>query len=145
MISVIWIIKIIENNEYSFKKIRLNVPIFLFILLMSISLLRSQYFMVSLNDYILFLCYFFIYFLIINNINDKVQFNSLIKLFFLTSIIISIYALIQYYGFDPYLRELSAITSTIGQKNWVSNYLALIFPIIISYFLLENIKRNKLY
>ena len=145
LLVVIWIIKIIENNEYSFKNIGLNVPIFLFILLMSISLLRSQSFMVSLNDYIIFLCYFFIYFLIINNINDKVQFHSLIKLFFLTSTIISLYALMQYYGFDPYLRELSAITSTIGQKNWVSNYLALIFPIIFSYFLLENNKKNKLY
>jgi len=145
LLVVIWIIKILNNNEYSFKKSRLNFPIFLFILLMSVSLLRSQSFMVSLNDYIIFLHYFFIYFLIINNINDKLQFNSLIKIFFITSLIIAIYALIQYYGFDPYLKELSVIASTIGQKNWVSNYLALIFPIIFSYFLLENIKKNKLY
>ena len=145
LLVLIWIIKILNNNEYSFKKIRLNIPIFLFILLMSFSLLRSQSFMVSLNDYIIFLSYFFIYFLITNNVNDELQFNSLIKIFFITSLIIAIYALIQYYGFDPYLKELSAITSTIGQKNWVSNYLSLIFPIIFSYFLLENIKKNKLY
>jgi len=145
LLVVIWIIKILNNSEYSFKKIRLNVPIFLFILLMSVSLLRNQSFMVSLNDYILFLCYFFIYFLIINNVNDELQFNSLIKTFFIPSIIIAIYTLIQYYGFDPFLKELSAITSTIGQKNWVSNYLAMIFPIVFSYFLLENIKKNKLY
>jgi len=68
LLVVIWIIKILNNNEYSFKKSRLNFPIFLFILLMSVSLLRSQSFMVSLNDYIIFLHYFFIYFLIINNI-----------------------------------------------------------------------------
>ena len=141
----LWILKILHNEEYSFEKTNLNLPIFIFILLMTISLLRSQSLMVSLNDYITFLFYFFIYFSIINNINDKKQFDSIINIFFITATIIAIYALLQYYGFDPFLRELSAITSTIGQKNWVSNYLALIFPIIFSYFLLENIKKNKLY
>jgi len=142
---IVWILKILNNEEIFFEKTNLNLPILMFILVMTISLLRSQSFILSLNDYIIFLFYFFIYSLIINNINDKIQFDSLIKLFFIISIVIAGYALLQYYGFDPYLRELSAITSTIGQKNWVSNYLALIFPIIFSYFLLENIKKNKLY
>jgi O-antigen ligase/Tfp pilus assembly protein PilF len=141
----LWILKILHNEEYYFKKTNLNLPIFIFILLMTISLLRSQSFMVSLNDYIIFLFYFFIYFLIINNINDKIQFESLIKLFFITATIIAIYALLQYYGFDPYLKELSVITSTVGQKNWVSNYLALIFPIIFSYFLLRGTNKNKIF
>lgn len=66
-------------------------------------------------------------------------------MFFIISTIIAIYAIIQYYNLDPYIKNLSRITSTIGQKNWISNYLALIFPIIFSYFLLENIKKNKLY
>ena len=88
----LWILKILHNEEYSFEKTNLNLPIFIFILLMTISLLRSQSFMVSLNDYIIFLFYFFIYFLIINNINDKLQFNSLIKIFFITATIIAIYA-----------------------------------------------------
>jgi len=144
LLFVIWTMKILINNNIFFKKTRLNFPILLFVLLMSVSLLRSQFFMVSLNDYIIFLFYFFIYFLIINNINDKAQFNSLIKLIFIISIIIAIYAIMQYYGFDPFLKELSAITSTMGQKNWISNYLALIFPIVFSYFLLEKIKKNKI-
>ena len=144
LLVVIWIIKIINNNEYSFKKTRLNLPIILFILLMSVSLLRSQSFMVSLNDYIIFIFYFLIYFLIINNINDKVQFNSLIKLFFLTSFIISLYTLAQYYDFDPYLNNLHSLTSTIGQKNWISNYIGMFFLIALIHFLLEDIKKNKI-
>lgn len=144
LLSIIWIIKIINNNEYSFEKIRLNLPILIFIFLMTISLLRSQSFMVSLNDYIIFLFYFFIYFLIINNIYHKAQFDSLIKLFFLTSFIISLYTLMQYYSFDPYLNNLHNVTSTIGQKNWISNYIAMFFPIALIYFLLEDIKKNKI-
>ena len=44
----------------------------------------------------------------------------------------------QYYGYDPYLKGLPYLSSTIGQKNWISNYLAMIFPIIFSYFLLKK-------
>ena len=50
----------------------------------------------------------------------------------------------QYYGFDPYLSDLHSLTSTIGQKNWISNYLAMIFPVVFSYFLLEQTKKNKI-
>ncbi len=144
LLFTICILKIINNNELYFKKTNINLPIIIFILLLTISLLMSQNILISLNDYSVFIIYFFLYFLIINNVNDEVQFDSLIKLFFTISTIIAIYALLQYYGFDPYLKELSSITSTIGQKNWISNYLALVFPVIFSYFLLENIRKNKI-
>jgi len=73
------------------------------------------------------------------------QLNSLIKLFFIVSSIIALYTIIQYYGLDPYLNELNAFTSTIGQKNFVSNYLGLIFPLSFFYFLLQRTKRNKIF
>jgi tetratricopeptide (TPR) repeat protein len=52
--------------------------------------------------------------------------------------------MIQYYGIDPYLSDLHSLTSTIGQKNWISNYLAMIFPIVFSYFLLEQTKKIRI-
>jgi len=140
----LWLLKILHNEEFSFKKTNLNLPIFLFILLMSFSLLRSQSFMVSLNDYIIFLSYILIFFLLTNNLNKKKDFNSFIHLFFIISSIVSIYTLIQYYGIDLYLKDLHSLTSTIGQKNWISNYLAMIFPATFSYFLLEQTKKNKM-
>ncbi|MEA2016064.1 MAG: O-antigen ligase family protein, partial [Actinomycetota bacterium] len=50
----------------------------------------------------------------------------------------------QYYGIDPYLSDLHSLTSTIGQKNWISNYLAMFFPVAFTYFLLEKTKKNKM-
>jgi len=140
----LWLLRIINNDDFFWRKSSLNLPIFIFIFVMSISLLISEIVAVSSRDYIIFLSYFLIYFLIINNVNNQEQFFSFIKLFFIISFIVAFYALIQYYGFDPYLKEFNAITSTIGQKNWISNYLALIFPLIFSYFLLEKIKKNKI-
>ena len=140
----LWIIKLLFIEENTWYRNRINLPIYLYIIVMTISLVLSNKKSVSFENYIIFISYIVIYFLIINNINNKKEFDSFIKIFFMISFIISIYTLIQYYGFDPYFNDLQRLTSTIGQKNWISNYLALIFPIIFSYFLLEKIKKNKI-
>jgi len=131
-------------GSVNWHKSKINIPIILFILVMTISLLRSDFFRISLNDYITFLFYFILYFIIRNNLSNKIELKSFIKILFITSSLVSIYTLMQYYGYDPYLKGLPYLSSTIGQKNWISNYLAMIFPIIFSYFLLEKLKKNKI-
>ena len=138
------IVELLVRGRIDWHKSRANTPILLFILVMTISLFRSDFFRISLNDYITFLFYFILYFFIRNNITDKIELKSFIKIFYLISFIVSLYTLIQYYGYDPYLKGLPYLSSTIGQKNWISNYLVMIFPIIFSYFLLENSKRKKI-
>jgi O-antigen ligase/Tfp pilus assembly protein PilF len=112
--------------------------------MLSFSLLISDAIRVSSRDYIIFISYIVIYFLVASNIDSEKEFNSFIKIFFLISLVVSLYTLIQYYGFDLYLNDLNSLTSTIGQKNWISNYLAMIFPVVFCYFLLEQTKKNKI-
>ena len=145
IILTLLVIKYFIEKEISWFKNSLNLPIFLFVLVMSLPLLRVNVIRVSLRDYEIFISYFILYFLISNNIDEENQFDSFVKLFFIISLIVALYTLMQYYGLDPYLKELNALSSTIGQKNWISNYLALIFPIIFSYFLLQKIRRNKIF
>lgn len=137
-------VELLARGRIDWPKSRINIPILLFILLMTISLFRSVFFRISLNDYIIFLFYFILYFFIRNNLSNKIELKSFIKIFFLTSFLVSLYTLIQYYGYDPYLKGLPHLSSTIGQKNWISNYLAMIFPIIFSFFLLEKSERKKI-
>jgi O-antigen ligase/Tfp pilus assembly protein PilF len=145
LISIsIWLMKIINTGKYSLKKTKLDLPIILFSLVLIFSLFISQTKMVSLQDFIIFLSYILIFFLITNNLDKKADFNSFIHLFFIISFLVSIYTIIQYYGLDPYLSDLHSLTSTIGQKNWISNYLAMIFPVVFPYFLLEQTKKNKI-
>jgi len=139
------VIRLLIVKNITWYKNRLNLLVSLFILIMSISLLRSETIAVSSRDYVIYLSYFIIYYLIINNIENVKQINSFFKLFFITSSIIALYTIIQYYGLDPYLKELNALTSTIGQKNFISNYFGLIFPLSFFYFLLQKAKRNKIF
>ena len=137
-------VELLASGKLCWHKSKVDVPISLFILIMTISLLRSDFFRISVNDYLTFLFYFILYFLARNNLPDKVELKLFIQIFFLTSFIISLYTLMQYYGYDPYLKGLPYLSSTIGQKNWISNYLSMIFPIIFFYFLLEKLKKNKI-
>lgn len=144
ILIILWIIKSLSVEGVTWNKNKLNLYIYFFIVILSFSLMISNAVGVSFGDHIIFISYIILYFIIINVINQKKEFNSFIKIFFITSFLVSIYALIQYYGLDPYFTEINEITSTIGQKNWISNYLAIIFPVIFSYFLLQREKKNKL-
>jgi len=139
-----WLVKIINTEKYSLQKTKLDLPLILFTLLLVLSLFISETKTVSFQEFIIFFYYILIFFLITNNLNKKTDFNSFIHLFFIISSLVSIYTIMQYYGFDPYLSDLHSLTSTIGQKNWISNYLAMIFPVVFSYFLLEQTKKNKI-
>ena len=144
VLIVFWVIKLLSVEGITWNKNKLNLPICFFILILSFSLMISNSIKVSFGDYLILISYIILYFIVINVINQKDEFDSFIKIFFITSFLVSIYALIQYYGLDPYFYELGQITSTIGQKNWISNYLAIIFPVIFSYFLLQKERKNKL-
>lgn len=144
IVIAVWLAKIINTKKYFLKKTKLDLPLILFSLVLVLSLFISETKTESLQEFIIFLSYILIFFLITNNLDRKVDFNLFIHLFFIISLLVSIYTIIQYYGIDPYLKDLHRLTSTIGQKNWISNYLAMIFPIGFSYFLLEQIKKNKI-
>jgi len=144
LLLILWIIKLFSSEGVTWNKNKLNLPIYFFILILSFSLMISNVIEVSFGDYIIFISYIILYFIVVNATHQKKEFNSFIQIFSITSFLVSIYALIQYYGLDPYFYELGQITSTIGQKNWISNYLAIIFPVIFSYFLLQNERKNKL-
>ena len=144
IVIAVWLVKIINSEEYFLKKTKLDLPLILFSLVLVLSLFISKTKTVSLQEFIILLSYILIFFLITNNLNKKADFNSFIHLFFIISLLVSIYTIIQYYGIDPYLSDLQYLTSTIGQKNWISNYLAMIFPVAFSYFLLEQTKKNRI-
>ena len=140
----LWVIKLIIVEELSWEKTKLNISILIFILVMSISLIRNEVVFVGLKDFINFLAYFMIFFLIINCIYNQKQFLSFLKLYFIIAFLIALYTFFQYYGYDPFFIGNNYLTSTLGQKNWISNYIAMIFPIVFSFFLLQKEKKFKI-
>ena len=139
----LWFLRLMMVDELSWEKTKLTIPILLFILVMSLSLTRKGVIFIGLKDYINFLAYFIIFFLVINFVSTQKEFNSFIRLFFLISFLVSLYTLLQYYGIDLLYKKYHGLTSTLGQKNWISNYIAMVFPVIFSFFLLQKQKKVR--
>ena len=143
-IFTFYIFSIIKEGKIKYVTNSLNLPILLFILIATLSIFISDTYWVSLKDFINFLSYFLIYFFVINNIKTTDSFNFCLIIFFISAFLISLYLLLQYYGFDPFLYDIEQLTSTLGNRNYVASYLAIIFPIAFSFFLVESKKRNKI-
>jgi len=140
----IYLIGFLREENITFKRNKISLPLVLLVLLIIFSFIKNGYLMSSLHDGIIFLAYFILYFLIINNLKNECQFKSFIQIFFLTSFIVALYTILHYYNFISYLQEYAQVASLIGQKNWISNYLALIFPLMFCFYLLEKIKKKKI-
>jgi len=143
-IFAFYIFNIIKEGKIKYVTNSLNLPILLFILIATLSIFISDTYWVSLKDFINFLSYFLIYFFVINNIKTTDSFNFCLIIFFISASLISLYLLLQYYGFDPFLYDIEQLTSTLGNRNYVASYLALIFPIAFSFFLIKTKKINKI-
>jgi O-antigen ligase/Tfp pilus assembly protein PilF len=140
----IYLIGFLREEKITFNRNKTPLPLVLLILIVVFSFIKNGFLMSSLHDFTIFLAYFILYFLIINNLKNEYQFKSFIQIFFLTSFIIALYTILHYYNFISYLQEYDKIASLIGQRNWTSNYLALIFPLMFCFYLLEKIKRKKI-
>jgi O-antigen ligase/cytochrome c-type biogenesis protein CcmH/NrfG len=139
----LWLVDCIKRESFSKVKTVLDLPLLIFIFIMAVSTSRSPALFSGMKDLLIFCSYFLIYFLIVNNLKREEQITSFISCLFILVAIIAVYSILQYYSFDPYLGHLNHITSTLGLKNWVSDYVAMIFPLLLFFFLIEGVVRKK--
>lgn len=80
------------------------------------------------------LCYFFIYFIVSRYYIFE---EKHIKYLLTSALIVSIYAIVQYFGIDPLKvkSHLTGAVSTMGNRNFLGSYLTLIMPISMFLFI----------
>jgi len=141
-----YLLLIIKKGEFSYKISPLNFPLFMFVLTAILSLLiNNNLGLNNLKENFNLLSYVLIYFLVINNLRDKKSFYFCLKIFLMVASIVSVYLLIQYYELDPFLYDITSLTSTLGNQSYVANYLALVFPINFALFLIVKKKKEKIF
>ncbi len=92
------------------------------------------------EGFISFLCYFFLFYLGYNFYSFSKGSNWVIYSIFLSSSLVSAYAILQHFGWDflkwnPQEMDLSRSFSTFGNPVFLGAYLALVIPLTFSYFL----------
>ena len=129
--------KIIRGESIALSRDQLSLLLIIFFLYLSLSLLYSSSRLLSLKFLFLFFCYISLSLLAINlTVNNKNE--LIIKIFIISAFLISSYTILHYYGLIRYFAEFGPIFSPIGQKNWTSNFLALVLPSTFAFYLLEE-------
>ena len=144
-IIAIILIKFFRFGKYRIKRNNLYKYILLFNILLIISVLRSGNLIISTNEATILFSYILIFFITNNYIQSESKAKKILIVFIVTASILSVYTILHYYGIITYLQEYSSVASLIGQKNWISNYLALTFPLLLVFFLLEKNNQKTKY
>ncbi len=146
-----WVIKMIINKKWIFKKSILDFPLLLFLSSQILSSIFSIHRQTSIWGYysrfhgslISTLCYLVLYWAYVTNMQRKV----IKTLFFLlgTATIVCFYGILERFGIDAHywVQDVqNRVFSTLGQPNWLGAYIdALIFiPLVL---LLKSKSKGK--
>jgi len=144
---------LIINSSKKTKLIKPSIVVFLFVFFTFLSTVFSSHILTSLSGYysrfndglFSYLVFFGLYFVAINRLNGKDLFK-LLKISLLPIIPISIYGLAQHLGGPNILWSLPAVEraySTIGQPNWLAQYMSILLPICLLFALTDDFNNFK--
>ncbi len=159
-----WILKMVQEKTFIFKRTPLDIPLLLFLGANILSTIFSIDTHTSIWGYysrlngglLSTVTYLLLYWAFVSNM-DKDKVLTLLKVGLASGFIISLYAISEHFGVSPscvFLRgEFNAdcwvqrvqerVFATLGQPNWLAAYLSmLIFPAL--YFLLTATSRKSL-
>lgn len=134
-------LKAVTDKNFVFKHSKVNIWIFLFILVYLFSTLTSLSTVENRNIFMLTVSFILFYFVVINEIDSKKKLKGLLYIFIISATIASIYGLYQYAFGDLYSQAWldknmfedikMRVYSTFENPNVFGEYLLLVIPIII--------------
>ena len=126
-------------------KTKLNLPIFIFVLVAFLSVINSDHIQVSLKGFIIKLFkWVMVYFIIVEAVNDKKRFNRIVTVILFSTTLVVINGLIQSIrGSDligQYSRMGVRISSSFNNPNGLGGWLIIMIPLTfaLAYFGTEN-------
>ncbi len=161
VILTAWISKMLIKRQFKIQRTPLDIPIILFLLSQVISTVFSLDRHVSLWGYysrfngglLSIITYIFLYYAFVSNFqeNAKTIIKRLIFVALSSAIVVSLWGLPSHFGYDPTcllfrgsldvacwtsdFQPMIRIFSTLGQPDWLSAYLSILFPITIAFFI----------
>jgi putative inorganic carbon (HCO3(-)) transporter len=136
---VIAITMLLRKSKETYPVYREDKLLILYLLFLILSTIFSHNHLYSLIGYstrfeglITLIIYIFVFFLAYRNFEFNEKF---FRIFIITTILLSLYGVFQYFGFDPMPKEVARVIfvgrghSTFGNPNFHGTYLTLVLPI----------------
>lgn len=168
---ILAVVKILNNN-FTFVRTKIYIPIAIYAMFIAISTILSNNKEVAFNGFIdryeggyTLIAYILIMFLVINMVQTQKHIKILIGALFVSAAIIGTIGIFQYLGYDLFKTNIGkaimipskyaaskdklsfmfgerTIYSTLYNTNYVGSYMAMLFPLSFTIFLLT---RNKVF
>ena len=124
-----------------------SIFVFSFMVMGLCSLLWSASLGVSIKELSVFLLGPVLYFIIINNIKDKISVKKIIDIIIFVGAFLGVYGIFQYFGLDFSFwqgnRARQMVFGLFGNVNYFAEYLIAVLPLAVSLFFITSIKSNK--
>lgn len=161
IIAGAWLIKMVINRQFVFRRTPLDLPIFLFLSSQLISFFFSIDRHTSLWGYygrfngglLSTISYVVLYYALVSNgvsLAKSEKSNSFILnclgISLLSGFLVAAYGILEHFGIDAqyWVQDVkNRVFSTLGQPNWLAAYLAALLPIVIAFALNEKIQSKK--
>ncbi|SHI98342.1 O-antigen ligase family protein [Lutispora thermophila] len=149
-----YVIKIMTNKERDFAKDPIAMPLIAFALVQIITTIISVEPLLSAQNLLVSLVSIALYFVIVNTLKSKEDFDRAIKFFIITAFILSIYGIIQYFtlgttskawvdmNLNPDVK--TRVVGTFGNPNVFAEYLEHILPVAITLVFVYRKWMNKI-
>jgi O-antigen ligase/Tfp pilus assembly protein PilF len=153
LITGTWIVEMIVEKKFIFRRTILDIPLLVFIGSQLISTIFSIDPLTSLLGYysrfngglLSIICYSLLYWALVSHIDGK-RAIKLIYVALTSAVLVSIYGVLEHFGIDKniWVQDVqSRIFSTLGQPNWLSAWLVALMPVTWSFILDGKVKGYK--
>ena len=144
-----WLFRMFLTKKFRLARNSLNIPIVAFLVAAAIGVIMAVNFKHSLKAYTT-LGWMFIFFLIVNNVKDAIQFKKLVRILILIATIGGAYGIFQhltkidFFGNVKHLRlPMARSTGFFDGPATFGNYILLVLPVVIGLSSYIRIRREK--
>ncbi len=142
VIAAAWVIEMILEKRFIFRRTMLDWPIIIFIGIQFLSLLASinprtswlGYYSRFNGGLVSLICYSALYWAFVTFMDFKSTLKIITTALF-TAALISFYGVLEHFGIDAslWVQDVqNRVFSTLGQPNWLAAYLIILLPLAIS-------------
>lgn len=146
----LWLLKLTLTNKYQFIKTPLDKPILAFLMISLAATVGGVHPYISLlgeykryDGLISTINYILIYYIAVNFLRERKYLKGTLAFLTLAGVLVAGCGILQSYGIDL-TRWESGVISTFGNPNFLGGYLAMVFFLPVTLFLLISSKKKTL-
>lgn len=144
------VIKSLMDKSFKWRREGVGVVLILFLAVLLVSCIFSFARVASLTVWAMYFVFISFYFAVINTIDTKEKLYGLLRLFVISGALVAIYGIMQYvFGWttsnawideEMFEEETMRVYSTLANPNVLGEYLLLVLPVSIVFFLKDKAK-----